>query len=49
MNSKGYSLNEFLDQMGISLSTYRRWEKETSQFNGALNEWIDEAPKKGVK
>lgn len=33
---KGYSENEVLKATGISLRTYRRWEKE----GHVMNEWL---------
>lgn len=33
---KGYSESEMLKAVGISLSTYRRWEKESH----AMNDWL---------
>ena len=39
---KGYSQQELLDVLGISLSTYRRWEKEGHQMNAWLNDKVDQ-------
>ena len=33
---KGYTQQEMLDCIGISLSTYRRWEKE----GHSMNKWL---------
>ena len=42
IKAKGYTLPEFLKSTGISLSTYRRYEKESNAFNGMLNRLINE-------
>lgn len=47
IKAKGYTLNEFLRRTGISLRTYRRYEKPDSRFNDMLNRLIDELPSKG--
>lgn len=41
IKAKGYSLSEALKVMGISLSTYRRWEKPGNRFNHVLVAWIE--------
>lgn len=43
---KGYTLPEFLKIKNISLSTYRRYEKEDHPLNDMLNNWIDELESK---
>ena len=42
IKSKGYSINEFLKKIGLSLSTYRRYEKESNPNNAMLNRLINE-------
>ena len=42
IKAKGYSLSEGIKKMGISLSSYRRYEKKDSQFNPFLNQLIDD-------
>ena len=39
---KGYSLSEFLKHYKISLSTYRRYEKEDSKYHSFLEQLIDD-------
>ena len=46
LKSKGYNLNEFLSVVGLSLSTYRRYEKETNPNHSMLNRLIDELESK---
>tara|TARA_R110000772_G_scaffold257439_2_gene374276 strand:- start:2125 stop:2274 length:150 start_codon:yes stop_codon:yes gene_type:complete len=41
IKAKGYSLTEAIKIMGISLSTYRRWEKPSNRFNDVLTAWVD--------
>lgn len=42
IKSKGYSLSEFLATTGISLSSYRRYEKVSNDNHAMLNRLIDE-------
>lgn len=46
IKAKGYSLTEFLKVTGISLSSYRRYEKEDNKFNSFLVQLIDELKRK---
>ena len=46
IKAKGYSLPEALKEMGISLSTYRRWEKPDNKFNNVLVAWVDKLESK---
>lgn len=46
IKAKGYSLSEFLKAVGISLSSYRRYEKPSSQYHSFLNQLIDEVTTK---
>jgi len=46
IKSKGYSLPEFLKVTGISLSTYRRYEKESNTNHAMLNRLINELENK---
>ena len=46
IKSKGYSLPEFLKSTGISLSTYRRYEKESNANHAMLNRLINELENK---
>jgi transcriptional regulator with XRE-family HTH domain len=41
LKKKGYTLTEGLKKLGISLSTYRRWEKPDALCNEVLIAWID--------
>jgi len=41
LKAKGYSIGQFLKKSGISLSSYRRYEKEGNPNNGMLNRLID--------
>lgn len=43
---KGYMLNEFIKVIGISLSTYRKYEKEDHPHHEDLVGWIDELENK---
>lgn len=36
IKQKGYTLNEFISELGISLRTYRRYEKP----DNAMNAWL---------
>ncbi len=47
IKAKGYSLGEFLKTVGISLSSYRRYEKEDNKYHLFLNQLIDEVTTKG--
>jgi transcriptional regulator with XRE-family HTH domain len=42
IKSKGYTLPQFLKVTGISLSTYRRYEKESNANHVMLNRLISE-------
>jgi transcriptional regulator with XRE-family HTH domain len=42
IKSKGYNLSEFLKATGISLSTYRRYEKESNDNHEMLNRLIED-------
>ena len=44
IRNKGYKLSEFLAFHGISLRTYRRWEKSDSKFNDVLNVAVNTLP-----
>tara|TARA_R110002124_G_scaffold272158_1_gene441199 strand:+ start:3598 stop:3759 length:162 start_codon:yes stop_codon:yes gene_type:complete len=46
IKSKGYTLPQFLKVKGISLSTYRRYEKESNANHAMLNRLIDELENK---
>jgi len=46
IKSKGYSLNQFLEKTGISLSSYRRYEKEVNPNHSMLNRLINELENK---
>ncbi len=46
IKSKGYNLSEFLKVTGISLSTYRRYEKENNANHAMLNRLINELENK---
>jgi transcriptional regulator with XRE-family HTH domain len=46
IKSKGYNLPEFLKKTGISLSTYRRYEKESNANHAMLNRLINELENK---
>ena len=46
IKSKGYTLPEFLKKVGISLSTYRRYEKESNANHSMLNRLINELENK---
>ncbi len=46
IKSKGYKLNEFIKLIGISLSTYRKYEKEDHPQHKNLIFWIDAAKHK---
>lgn len=46
IKSKGYNLPEFLKSTGISLSTYRRYEKESNANHTMLNRLINELENK---
>jgi transcriptional regulator with XRE-family HTH domain len=46
IKAKGYSLPEFFKSTGISLSTYRRYEKESNANHAMLNRLIDELENK---
>ena len=41
IKAKGYSLTEAIKVIGISLSTYRRWEKPSNRFNDVLTARVD--------
>lgn len=42
IKSKGYTLTEFLSEVKISLSTYRRYEKESNDNHEMLNRLIED-------
>ena len=42
LKSKGYKLKDALIEIGISLSTYRKWEKEDNANHAMLVNAIDE-------
>jgi len=42
IKAKGYNLTEFLKKIGISLSTYRRYEKADNYLTDMLNRLINE-------
>ncbi len=42
LKAKGYSLPQAMKALGISLSTYRRYEKKDHGYNAMLNRLIDE-------
>ena len=46
IKSKGYNLPEFFKVAGISLSSYRRYEKESNANHAMLNRLIDELENK---
>ena len=46
IKSKGYRLTQFLDKVGISLRTYRRWEEESNANHAMLNRLINELESK---
>lgn len=43
---KGYNLTEANKALGISLATFRRYEKESHLHHDDLIKWIDELPNK---
>lgn len=49
IKAKGYSLPEFLKVVGFSLSTYRRYEKDSSPFNSMLNRLISELKENNIE
>ena len=46
IKQKGYSLNEFVEKLGISLRTYRRYEKKDNAMNAWLVAKIDKLEEK---
>lgn len=46
IKAKGYKLNELIKVIGISLSTYRKYEKENHPQHANLLLWIDELENK---
>ena len=42
IKAKGYNLTQFLKVVGFSLSSYRRYEKEDSDYHNMLYRIIDE-------
>tara|TARA_R110000764_G_scaffold43004_1_gene96677 strand:- start:4766 stop:4930 length:165 start_codon:yes stop_codon:yes gene_type:complete len=46
IKSKGYNLPEFLKSTGISLSTYRRYEKESNANYAMLNRLVNDLENK---
>lgn len=46
IKSKGYSIDMFLEKVGLSLSSYRRYEKEGNPNHAMLNRLIDELESK---
>lgn len=46
IKAKGYSLPEFLKATGISLSSYRRYEKIDSKYHSLLNQLISDLEEK---
>lgn len=42
IKAKGYKLTEALPKLGISLRTYRNWEKESNSNHAMLIGLIDE-------
>jgi len=46
IKNKGYSLSEFCREVGISLRTYRTYEKEDHKYHTMLLGWINEATTK---
>ena len=49
IKSKGYSIDQFLEKVNLSLSSYRRYEKESNPNNAMLNRLIDELESKKWK
>ena len=47
IKAKGYGLMEALSLLGISLSTYRRYEKEGNENHKMLIRLVDELEVKG--
>ena len=48
IKSKGYSLPDALKIIGISLSSYRRYEKESNPNHAMLNRLVDEMENNNV-
>ena len=48
IKAKGYTLAEGLKALGISLSTYRRYNKEGHKNNKSLKIWVDALENKNV-
>ena len=46
IKSKGYSIDQFLEKVNLSLSSYRRYEKESNPNHEMLNRLIDELENK---
>lgn len=46
IKSKGYSITQFLDKVGLSLSSYRRYEKENNSNHAMLIRLINELESK---
>ena len=48
IQSKGYTLNQGVKALGLSISTFRRYEKESHLHHNDLIKWIDELPNKNI-
>lgn len=48
IKAKGYSLPEFLKVTGISLSSYRRYEKPDNKYHAFLGQLISELESKNA-
>tara|TARA_R110000772_G_scaffold262944_1_gene382419 strand:+ start:381 stop:545 length:165 start_codon:yes stop_codon:yes gene_type:complete len=46
IKSKGFTLPEFLKKAGVSLSSYRRYEKESNANHTMLNRLINDLENK---
>ena len=46
IKAKGYTLGEGLKLLGLSLSTYRKYEKEDHKHHSDLINWIGELESK---
>tara|TARA_R110002111_G_scaffold227836_1_gene289398 strand:- start:185 stop:373 length:189 start_codon:yes stop_codon:yes gene_type:complete len=42
IKAKGYNLTQFLKVTGISLSSYRRYEKPSNKYHDFLEQLIDD-------
>ena len=49
MQAKGYTFKEGVNAVGLSISSFRRYEKENHLHHNDLIEWIDELPNKNNK